>query len=114
MKKFITKRFIFSIAVYAVVLLLGIASVTLAVTSKVTYQNTAEELLKGRAENIIISSKGTLKLGRAWERLTKDFNDVWSINCIAASGGKIYIGTSPNGGIYRYSLGKTEPVYQRR
>jgi len=111
MKKFITKRFVFSVAVCSTVLLLGIASVTLAVTSKLTYQNTAEELLKGKAENVIISSKGTLKLGRRWERLTKDFNDVWSINCIAASGGKIYIGTSPNGGIYRYSLGKTEEIY---
>jgi hypothetical protein len=111
MKKIIIKRLILNVAVYSTVLLLSIASVTSAITSKLTHQNTAEELLKGKAENIIISSKGTLKLGRAWERLTKDFNDVWSINCIAASGGKIYIGTSPNGGIYRYSLGKTEPVY---
>jgi streptogramin lyase len=111
MKKFIIKRFIFSAAVCSTVLLLSIASVTSAVTSKVTYQNTAEELHKGKAENIIISSKGTLKLGRGWERLTQDFNDVWSINCISASGGKIYIGTSPNGGIYRYSLGKTEQIY---
>ncbi len=109
MRKLIIKSLTFRPAL--IVFLFCMISVTSAVTSKVTYHNTAEELIKGKTENIIISSKGTLQLGRGWERLTVDFNDVWSINSIVASGGKIYIGTSPNGGIYRYSLGKTEEVY---
>lgn len=111
MKKQIANRHTFGFVVSFTVMLLSITSVTSAVTSRLTYHNTAEQLLKGKAENVIISSKGTLKLGRGWERLTSDFNDVWSINCIVVSGGKIYIGTSPNGGIYRYSLGKTEQIY---
>ncbi|MFA5423487.1 MAG: hypothetical protein WC374_06470 [Phycisphaerae bacterium] len=82
-----------------------------AVTSKVTHQSTAEEFLKGEANDVMISSKGTMQLGRESERLTKDFNDVWSINCVAASGGDIYIGTSPNGGVYRCRKGKTEEIY---
>ena len=40
--------------------------------------------------------------------ISKDgqFTDVWSINSIVTSGGTVYFGTSPNGGIYRYGLGK--------
>jgi outer membrane protein assembly factor BamB len=110
MRKFIITDVALRLAV-SIVCLFCIAGAASAVTSKVTYQNTAEELLKGKTENIVIGSKGTLQLGHKWERLTKDFNDVWSINSIVPSGGKIYIGTSPNGGIYRYSLGKVEQVY---
>ena len=100
--------------IFSVVLLVWTAEMTLAVTSKVTYHRTSEELLKGEAEDVVISSKGTLQLGRTWEKLAEDFNDVWSINSIVLSGGKVYIGTSPNGGIFQYSLGKVEQVYSAR
>ena len=100
--------------IFSVVLLVWTAEMTLAVTSKVTYHRTSEELLKGEAEDVVISSKGTLQLGRTWEELASDFNDVWSINSIVLSGGKVYIGTSPNGGIFQYSLGKIEQVYSAR
>jgi len=82
-----------------------------AVTSKVVRHSKASDFLKGKTENIIIDSKGTLKLGLADEKLTEDFNDTWSINSIVLSGGKIYIGTSPNGGIYQYSLGTVKQLY---
>lgn len=82
-----------------------------AVTSKVTHQSTAEDFLMGEAKDVMIGSKGTLQLGRKSERLTKDFNDVWSINSVAAVGGKIYIGTSPNGGVFRYDEGKLKEIY---
>jgi len=39
------------------------------------------------------------------ERST-EHEHVWSINSIVTSGGTVYFGTSPNGGIYKYSLGK--------
>jgi hypothetical protein len=110
MRRFITTNIAFRLA-GSIFCLFCIIEAASAVTSKVTHHSTAEELLKGKTEDIVISSKGTLQLGRKWERLTKDFNDIWSINSIVPSGGKIYIGTSPNGAIYRYSLGKIEQVY---
>jgi hypothetical protein len=85
-----------------------------AITSKVTSQSSSQDFSKGKAKNVVIGSRGTLELGRQWERLTQDFNDVWSINSVVVSGGKIYFGTSPNGGIYRWSLGKCEEIYSAR
>jgi len=38
-------------------------------------------------------------------------NDVWSINSIVVSGGTVYFGTSPNGGIYKYNLNKLTKIY---
>jgi hypothetical protein len=68
-------------------------------------------MMKGRTENIVIGSRGTIQLGSAWEAPVKEFEDVWSINSIVVSGGTVYIGTSPNGGIYKYSLGELTKIY---
>jgi hypothetical protein len=71
-------------------------------------------LLKGKTEKVVIGSRGTIQLGRAAEELIrefKDFADVWSINSIVVSGGTVYFGTSPNGGIYKYSLNKLTKIY---
>jgi hypothetical protein len=67
--------------------------------------------LKGETENIVIGSRGTIQLGRAAETLLPEFEDVWSINSIVVSGGTVYIGTSPNGGVYKYRLGKLTKIY---
>jgi hypothetical protein len=70
--------------------------------------------LKGKAEGLVISSRGTIQLGRAAETPVEDFEDfedVWSINSIVVSGGAVYFGTSPNGGIYKYSLNKLTKIY---
>jgi hypothetical protein len=69
------------------------------------------DLLSGEAEDIVISSRGTLQLGRAWETVVEEFEDIWSINCIIVSGGTVFFGTSPNGGIYKYSLGEITRIY---
>jgi hypothetical protein len=95
-----------------------------AVTSKVTRHSSSEDLLKGRTKDIVVGSEGTLQLGRAAEVIIERFEDVrrtanakesvsqpWSINSIVVSGGTVYLGTSPNGGIYRYSLGKLTKIY---
>jgi len=85
-----------------------------AVNSKITRHNSGAELLKGKVEDVVVSSKGTIQLGRSAEVLVAEFEDInepWSINCIVASGPAIYFGTSPNGGIYKYSLGKLERIY---
>jgi len=86
-------------------------SVCLAVSSKVARHSSIADLLKGETEDIVIGSKGTLQLGRAWETPVEEFEDVWSINSIVVSGGTIFVGTSPNGGIYKYSLGKLTKIY---
>ncbi|HUW18066.1 MAG TPA: hypothetical protein VMW16_02055 [Sedimentisphaerales bacterium] len=83
----------------------------LAVTSKITRHNNSADLSKGQAKDVVIGSQGTLQLGRAWQTPVEQFEDVWSINSIVVSGGAILIGTSPNGGIYKYSLGKLTKIY---
>jgi hypothetical protein len=94
--------------------LLILSSACLAVSSKVTRHASSADLLKGRSEKVVIGSRGTIQLGRAAEPLIKDFkgfDDVWSINSIVVSGGTVYFGTSPNGGIYKYSLNKLTKIY---
>jgi outer membrane protein assembly factor BamB len=60
----------------------------------------------------VIGSQGTIQLGLSAKTIIEEeFKDVWSINAIAVSGGMIYVGTSPNGGIYRYSFEKLEKIY---
>ena len=87
-----------------------------AVTSKVTRHSTSADMLKGEAEDIVIDSQGTIQLGTAAEVLAEKFeesaeNAAWSINTVVASGPTLYIGTSPNGGIYEFSLGKLTRIY---
>ncbi|UCE98549.1 MAG: hypothetical protein JSV82_05010 [Planctomycetota bacterium] len=82
-----------------------------AVTSKITRHTSAVDLSKGRTEDIVVGSKGTLQLGRAAESLVGEFEDVWSINSIVLKDGTVYLGTSPNGCIYEYSLGKLTKIY---
>lgn len=96
----------------------------LSITSKVTRHSSSEDLLKGRAKNVVVGSDGTLQLGRAAKVIIEKFEDLgqtanaresgsepWSINSIVVSSGTVYLGTSPNGGIYRYSLGKLTKIY---
>ena len=109
--------------ILAVLLGLFLSSASLAVSSKVTRHTSSSDLLKGRTEKVVIGSRGTIQLGRAAEstifdcRLpNSDFkienpNDVWSINSIVISGGTVYFGTSPNGGIYKYNLNKLTKIY---
>jgi outer membrane protein assembly factor BamB len=82
-----------------------------AVSSKVTRQASSADLLKGQTKDVVIGSRGTIQLGRAAEVLVGEFKDVWSINSIVVSGGTVYVGTSPNGAIYKYSLGKLTELY---
>ena len=95
-----------------------------AVTSKITRHSSSVDLLKGQVADVVVGSKGTIQLGRAAEMLVEDFEDgcgipnakksvlePWSINSIVVSGGTVYLGTSPNGGIYKYSLGKLTKIY---
>ncbi len=106
-----------AILVTVLVLSLGLLmenSASLAVSSKVTRHESGSDLLKGQTKDVVIGSRGTIQLGRAAEVLIEDFEDfedVWSINSIVVSGGTIYFGTSPNGGIYKYSLNQLKKIY---
>ncbi len=82
-----------------------------AVTSRVHRQSGGADLLKGDVNDVIVSSRGTLRLARSTEVVLKDLDKAWSINSIVSSGGVLYLGTSPNGGIYRYAYGQLTPLY---
>ena len=78
------------------------ASLCPAVTSKVTRHNSSREFQKGETNDVVIGSRGTIQLGRRAEVLVKQFDDVWSINSIVSIGDTVYVGTSPNGGVYSF------------
>ncbi|MHC4357170.1 MAG: hypothetical protein ACYS0H_31130, partial [Planctomycetota bacterium] len=99
---------------FAVLLCLTLSSFCSAVSSKVVRHKSSSDLLRGKARKVVISSRGTLQLGRAAEAMTADFDgfaDVWSINSIVADGDTLYFGTSPNGGIYKYASSKLTKIY---
>jgi hypothetical protein len=83
----------------------------LGVTSKITRHNNGAEFASGETKDVVIGSKGTIQLGRAAEVIVEKFEDVWSINSIAVKDGTVFVGTSPNGDIYEYSLGKLNKIY---
>ena len=89
-------------------------SVCKAVTSKVTKQNSSQEFLKGETNDVVINSRGTIQLARKSEVLVKEFEDVWSINAIVTAKDTIYIGTSPNGGVYSYGAGGLKKIYSAK
>jgi outer membrane protein assembly factor BamB len=97
--------------VIAALLCLALSSASLAVSSKIIRHASSSDLLKGKTENIVVGSRGTIQLGSAWDALVEEFEDVWSVNSIVVSGGTVYVGTSPNGCIYKYSLGKLTKIY---
>ncbi len=82
-----------------------------AVTSKVTRQASPKELLAGKTQGVVVTSQGTIQLGRAAKVLATESDGVWSVNRIVVSGGTIFLGTSPNGNIYKYSLGKLTKIW---
>jgi len=93
---------------------LVLTSASLAVSSKVTRHSSSSDLLKGKIKDTVIGSRGTIELGRSATSLVEkfeEFEDVWSINSLVVSGGTVYFGTSPNGGIYKYSLNKLTKIY---
>ncbi len=82
-----------------------------AVTSKVTRHDSSREFQKGETNDVVIGSRGTIQLGRRSETLVKQFDDVWSINSIVSIGDTVYVGTSPNGGVYSFGTGGLKKIY---
>lgn len=107
------RRF-FGLLFVIIVLLSCFGSVARAVTSKVTRESSGADFSKGKGKDVVIGSRGTIRLGRAADVLVKEFKDVWSINSIVVSGGTVYVGTSPNGGVYEYGLGGLKEIYSAK
>ena len=82
-----------------------------AITSKITRQSTSKELLQGKTDGVLVTSRGNIQLGRAAKVLATELKDAWAINSIAVSGSTVYLGTSPNGIIYKYHLDKLTRLY---
>lgn len=82
-----------------------------AITSKITRQSTSKELLQGKTNDVVVTSRGNIQLGRAAKVLSTEFKDAWAINSIVVSGSTVYLGTSPNGIVYKYNLGKLTRLY---
>ncbi|MCU0913747.1 MAG: hypothetical protein MUC88_04180 [Planctomycetes bacterium] len=82
-----------------------------AVTSKVTRHSTSKDLLAGQSDGVVVTSRGAIQLGRAAKVLASEFENVWAVNSIVVSGGTIFVGTSPNGHVYKYSLGKLTKIF---
>jgi len=82
-----------------------------AVTSKVIRHSSFQDFQKGETNDVVIGSRGTIQLGRQAEVLVKQFEDVWSINSIIVHKDTVYIGTSPNGGVYAYGPGGLKKLY---
>ena len=96
---------------FAVFLVILSASLCPAVTSKITRQDSSREFQKGETNDVIIGSRGTIQLGRRAESIVKQFDDVWSINSIVSIGDTVYVGTSPNGGVYSFAASGLKKIY---
>ncbi|MCD4830386.1 MAG: hypothetical protein K8R02_01100 [Anaerohalosphaeraceae bacterium] len=83
-----------------------------AVTSKIVEHKSAAEMADGEKDNVVINSRGTLQLAGQTKLLSEDFGNAWAASTMVYSDdGSIYIGTSPNGEIFKYKNGNTEKIY---
>lgn len=86
-----------------------------AVTSQIIHHKTIDDFSKGKTSETVVSSRGNITLAKATETLCEDLADVWIINSILKDkDGSIYLGTSPNGEVFKYKNGKTECIYPVR
>jgi len=98
---------------FAIILLA--AGVCSAVTSKTVKHKTLEDFQNGKTENTIISSRGSISLSSATQLLAGDLNDVWTVNSIVCKNeNALFIGTSPNGKIFKYDSGKISCIYPQQ
>lgn len=87
-------------------------SICSAVTSKVTTHQTIDDFIEGQTEHVVITSEGKIRLGPDFQILAEDIKDTWLINTIVTDKrGDLYLGTSPNGIIYKYSGNQLTEVY---
>ncbi len=101
---------------YGLTVSMVLTSWVAAVTSEMTRHSTAAELLKGKTEQTQIDSDGTIRLARQSKTIDCGtlLEKVWSINALVIGpDGGVYLGTSPNGQIFRVLEGHAEVVYPK-
>jgi hypothetical protein len=95
--------------------LLCIPTAARAVTSVITRHAQSEDFLKGKLENLMVDSDGTLRTARRADVLIRQeaLVSVWTINTLLAEpdGSAIYLGTSPNGTLFKYNHSQLEILY---
>ncbi len=101
----------YGVVIPAILVLTVLSVNSPAVTSKVTRHSTQDDFIEGETENIIIDSRGTIGLGRAWQVLADELEDVWAINSMVTADDSVFLGTSPNGLIFQYRKGKLTKIY---
>ncbi len=85
-----------------------------AVTSEVTKHSTAMDFLKGKTDQTQVDSEGTIRLARQSKAIDfgKLLEKAWAIHSMAEGpDGSVFVGTSPNGQIFRVLKGKAEQIY---
>lgn len=98
---------------FIILTILAVSMQTMAVSSKVVKHTSLDDFTAkdAQTENVIINSYGEISLSRKIQTLAEDFNDSWVINSMAIDkNGVVYLGTSPNGAIYKYD-GKLSKIF---
>ncbi len=109
--KIVNRKYVFVAALSCFFLVTGIC---LAVNSELTHHRSSADFLKGETENTTIESTGTISLARKTNRLHLGniLKNVWAINTIVSDNqANLYLGTSPNGDIIKYSDGTVTKIY---
>jgi len=111
------------VALVGVVGVVAIGPVVSAVTSQIHRLGTAADLLAGKADGVQIDSQGRITLarrhevidvGEAFDPADPSTGAVWSINAMVVDeAGAVYLGTSPNGIIFRWAAGQLERLYPK-
>ena len=77
------KKNYFSSIKKIIIVLCMMSQYSFGVTSKITRHSSSSELLKGETGNTIISSRGSIQLGLAEEKVIKEFEEL-KLNSITA------------------------------
>lgn len=98
----------------AILLATVLSSNAPAVTSVITRHQSSRDFLKGTADEVEVTSEGTLRL--SLESAVVDCGDllygVWSVHCFqAAADGVLYFGTGPDARVIRMEDGNVDQVY---
>ena len=97
-------------------ILISMSSCLFAVNSEIVRHSSAQDFADSEPNNIVIDSQGAMRLARENEVLLEKIPDSWVINTAISSSSNIgeksiYLGTSPNGAIYKYDGKKLAAIF---
>ncbi len=97
---------------FALLSIIICTAAAVAVTSKNVTIEDADKLLEGKTDSTIINSDGTIKLAPASITVTsEEMSQAWIIHSIVADDEAVYMGTSPNGEIFKYQNEKLTKIF---